>query len=381
MKVLLILLVVLLNSCRGINEQPIQKKEQAIEYYIKAHSPYVLDESIDIFLKRPWYVYDESNHIIWPNFQVYALKTKGTYYKLQIVDYYRKDSRPGFYTLRLQKEGENIKSLNFDAQGCGNVYTNLQYKECIKNPSLNVYTYLNVETLDYWKMSNEEAKENELWDIAFNGTEVKINSGFNGPGKVRIGDLYLYEGFFNQGVAEFQRIATVSFGDKGLRFFNLDFDLRQVAFALPPGVERVVSEEDWYQKDQGFHTPVTESWWILKAPEFGSFFKFHIKEIIENKIENEIHTTIILEFYSRDKNTNFFSLNSSIWSLPKFTSRQRLIKWCLDFDDKRVVNCQLKSKWDLKFSASNRRGKRKWRFNVNQGAIGPLIDPSILRIP
>jgi hypothetical protein len=95
----MIYLILLLNfimfSCRQIVEVEAPQKITDIRAFIKKSSPYVKDESLDIFLTKPWYTYDEANHIIWPIFQVYSLKTKGKYYKMQVIDYYDDNSLPG----------------------------------------------------------------------------------------------------------------------------------------------------------------------------------------------------------------------------------------------------------------------------------------------
>jgi hypothetical protein len=171
---------------------------------------------------------------------------------------------PGHDTLRVQKDNGRNFLWNFEAEGCGNVYTNLSYKECLKNPEQNIYTYLDFKTKKAWKMTELEALSDDRWDLAFNGTEVKMNAGDSGPGDTRMAELYFYGGFSNGESADFQRIAEVSFSDKGERFFNLDLSLRAVSFALPPGIPRVVYEPDWFGQEAGtnFHRSVPENWWF-----------------------------------------------------------------------------------------------------------------------
>ena len=371
----MIYLILLLNfimfSCRQIVEVEAPQKVTDIRAFIKKSSPYVKDESLDIFLTKPWYTYDEANHIIWPIFQVYSLKTKSKYYKMQVIDYYDDNSLPGFYTLRIKEEGNQTYLWDFEAKGCGNVYTNLDYKDCQKNPQKNIYTYLNMSTRSSWKMSEAEARLRNDWDIAFNGTEVKINSGDRGPGDSRIGDLYLYEGFFFDEAADFQEIAEVSFSDKGERFFGLDLNLRNVAFALPPGIDRVVYEPYWHDVSGEFFKARPESWWVLKGGKENSFYKFHISSINEEKLVDTISSTIEFEFYSQGPEDQEFKNVTQHWKLPTFDSDTRLIKWCLEFESKEVIDCS-RNDWDLLLSVSSRRGRRRWRINVNQGAIGPL---------
>lgn len=364
-------LIFSLLSCREVRQAIKPPKETNLLSYLKTPSPYVKDESLDLFLTNPWYTYDESNHIIWPIFQVYSLKADDRYFKVQVIDYYDEQSQPGHYTLRVQEEGKSAFLWDFYAQGCGNVYTNLSYKECIKDPETNIYTYLDFDSQTSWQMSDEEARANKVWDIAFNGTEVKINAGIQGPGDSRIADLYLYEGFFSNTAADFQEIAEVSFSDKGKRFFELNIDLRNVAFSLPPGVDRVVNEPYWFKERDGLHVANPANWWILKGGEKNSYSKFHVKEILENKNEDLVESTIVFEYFYQGIGTDVFEPTLKEWKLPPFDSSQRLLKWCLDFDSESLIDCS-EEHWDLRLSVSNRRGRRRWRINVNEGAIGPL---------
>lgn len=368
--VLILVLCVFLFSCREVREVERPKPETNFLAFKEKGSPYVLDESLDLFLTNPWYTYDESNHIIWPNFQIYALKSKGRYYKIQIIDYYR-GLLPGHPTIRVEEEGQEPWEMSFEAQGCGNVYTNLDYKECIKDPETNIFTYLNIRDQSTTKMSDQEAREDEAWDVAFNGTEIKINSGESGPGDTRIAPLYLYGSFFDGAVADFQAIAEVSFSDKGERFFQLDFDLKNASYRLPPGVERVVDERYWLKETDESFEAKANNWWILKGDQ--GFYKFHISSITELSNDSETLSTIKISFYQQRKDEPEFSETLYEWDLPEISSRKRVIRWCLDFSRRNVTDCQEEG-WDLRFSALQRRGTRKWRFNVNRGAIGPMSE-------
>lgn len=369
--IIFLFLLITIFSCRKVTEVARPPVVTNYEAFKTKASPYIKDESFDLFLAKPWYSYDEANHIIWPIFQIYALRADKKYYKVQVIDYYDDRSQPGNYTLRIQPEGQASFEWSFEAQGCGNVYTNLNYKECQKDPEKNIYTYLNFNNRSSWKMSAAEAKQRQDWHMAFNGTEVKINAGDEGPGNTRIGDLYLYQDFFFNGAADFQEIAEVSFSDKGKRFFDLNLDPRQAAFALPPGVERVINEEDWFQERRGSRSAVSDSWWIVKGGEGDTFSKFHFKSIDEVETDSVIETTMTLEFYYQGPANDSFSQEAITWKLPTFDTTQRLIRSCLDFDSQSVVSCS-DSRWDIRLSVLNRRGQRRWQINVNQGAMGPL---------
>lgn len=371
MKLAIALLLVCLFSCREVVEVSRPPVVTNYDAFITKASPYVKDESLDVFASQPWYAYDESNHIIWPIFRVYALKANRQYYKVQIVDYYNDRSEPGNYTLRIQPEGRKAFEWDFEAQGCGNVYTNLNFKECKRDPNQNIYTYLNFENQTSWKMPDVEARLRSDWHMAFNGTDVKINAGNQGPGDARIGDLYLFGGFFFNGAIDFQEVAEVSFSDKGKRFFDLNLGVTQATFALPPGVERVINESDWFAETRGSRLAKADSWWVVKGGEGDTFSKFHFKSIDETKEGEKITTAMTLDYFYQGVGENEFSTDLKSWKLPPFSTDDEFLQWCLDFDSQSVIECS-DERWDIRLSVLNFDGIREWFIAVNVGALGPL---------
>ena len=134
-----------------------------------------------------------------------------------------------------------------------------------------------------------KAKDKE-WDIAFNGTNVKLNSGSNGPGDARAANLYLYGGFFISEGFNFQRIAEESFGPRGERFFNQNFDVRRAAYGLPTGQPRAIFESDWFKKKEKT---------IGDSPEYKGWLKLYVK----NKDVAAMHKNHkeFLQFYQQSQ--------------------------------------------------------------------------------
>ena len=376
MNPLYLLLFIFIISCAKVEPLTDKVIEESFSDYITSKSQYIEDESSDIFEVTPWYAYDENNHIIWPTFSVYALRTNNNYYKIQILDYYDSAANPGNFTLRVQKEGEAEKILTFKATGCGNIYTNRNYLTCLENPLTNIYRYLNIETGKVYDFTDIEARESTDWDMAFNGTSIRINAGKYGNKGSRIGSLFIYTNFFPGGVVDYQRIAEVSFSDRGARFFNLDMDLRQIPYALPPGVDRVINEPDWFKESEvnpKLFSAVKKNWWLVKSGEGDSYFKVNFAEINELMVsESEVETEIVIDSYYQSKNALEFSEELRQWKLEPFSSSRRLVRICLDLDQMKTVHCSReKSKVDLTFLALN-KDKRLWKIQTTTGAIGPL---------
>ncbi len=376
MKAIYLTLFSLFISCSKV--EPLAEKvvEESFSDYITKKSQYIEDQSSDIFEETPWYAYDENNHIIWPTFSVYALRTNGSYYKVQILDYYDSSANPGNFTLRVEKEGESEKLLHFQATGCGNVYTNSNYENCLNNPLTNIYKYLNIETGEVYDFTDSQAKASTKWDMAFNGTSIRINAGKYGQKGTRIGSLFIYTNFFPGGVVDYQRIAEVSFTDRGARFFNLAMDLRQIPYSLPPGVDRVINEPDWFKEsaeDSKLFSPINKNWWLVKSSEHNSYFKFNMAEINETLLANdEIETELVIHSHYQSKDDLEFREELRVWRLETFSTAKRLVRLCLDLDEMKSVHCSKeKEKVDITFLALNRT-PRQWKIQTTTGAIGPL---------
>lgn len=352
--------ILFFSQCRKI--ETVINNNEVVSYlsFVKPLSPFVEDKNTDFFLDNSWYVYDEANHIIWPNFRVFGLKKDQSYYKFQIIDYYNQDSMPGYYSLRFYKKDVGEKEIFVAAPACGNVFTNPQYLECSKDPEKNIFTYLNIDNSKTWIMTEFEASIRDDWDIAFRGTEVILNSGIHGPGSVRIADLFLNKNYYRNGNVDYQGIAQESFGAKGRLFFDISFPLERAPYALPAGRDRVIFEEDWYQNRRGTHIPKSDNWWLVKDHSGQHIIPFSVKDIEDIKLDGSIETSITFDLG-----------RFGVWTIGPFSSAERLIKLCLNLLDKEIVNCN-SEQTDMIFSALNRGSRRSWRFNVIHSAVGPL---------
>lgn len=380
-KQLLLLLVstILISSCAKVEPQPKQAQALNLSQFLATKTQYVKDKSSDLFIESPWYIYDENNHIIWPIFSVYAIRSQGEYYKLQIINYYDNAANPGIYSLRVSNEEGETQNLQFEAQGCGNVYTNTDFDNCVLDPNRNIYTYLNLKTGVTQKLSDGTAKKSTSWDIAFNGTNIRLNSGKYGFKGVQAANLFVYSDFYKKGTADFQKIAEVSFSTKGSEFFNLDLDPKSVPYSLAPGVNRVINEPDWYKEDSStkLREANNKNWWLIKSSTGDSFIKFNISSIKEREIEDgSIETALTFSTYYQSKDDIEFDNLLRNWQTPVFSTKKRLIRVCYDLDSEEVVDCKKKNLWDIKFTALNKK-TRRWKIEVANGAIGPLSSKDI----
>ncbi|OIQ17554.1 MAG: hypothetical protein BM556_12180 [Bacteriovorax sp. MedPE-SWde] len=384
MKIILAIIISLtLLSCAKV--KPLDKATivENFDQFIAKQSQYVKDSSTDVFEESPWYSYDEPNHIIWPTFSVYSIRSNGNYYKVQMINYYDTQANPGVFTLRVAKDGQSSKVYSFEAQGCGNVYTNPNFESCLLNPETNIYTYLNLSNGNTFKTTDAQAKKRSDWDVAFNGTTIRTNAGKYGSKGTRAANVFIYRSFFPRGIVDYQRIAEVSFSDKGERFFNLDMDIRNIPFALPPGVNRVINEPDWFKNSSttdGLFEAVNKNWWIVRSAESNSYTKLNIDKIVETiDLDNKIDTDIHFKTYHQSITDDAFDTTEMSWKLDTINSSKRLIKICIDLDKRAKVSCNSSIKtWDIKLTILNRK-KRRWKIDTANGAIGPLLLEDILK--
>ena len=159
------------------------------------------------------------------------------------------------------------QEFRLEAVGCGNTFTNPDYEQCIQDPEKNVFTYLNIENGLSKKMNSFFARRDKTWHIGFQGTKIILNSGDNGPGDTRVTSLYLYRPFYENESPAFQKLAEESFGNKGIRFFELEHDFRNAPYALPAGIDRVIFEDDWLRSSRGIFSANQNSWWLIKNRE------------------------------------------------------------------------------------------------------------------
>ena len=148
-------LIPFIAACDEVNLKP--KDENACREEVKAFNGiYTLDGKGGLFQNSQWFSYDGVNHIVWPRYDIYAVKTPARIYKVQIMGFYQPGTDvPGYYTLQVQPQGGPVSRLFFEAQGCGNIYSNPDFQACSADPEKNRATYVDLEALQTTKMTDQ----------------------------------------------------------------------------------------------------------------------------------------------------------------------------------------------------------------------------------
>ncbi len=176
-----------------------------------------------LFEEYPWYSYDMTTHTILSNLDVYAIENDSSLYAVQVLSYYNpaNTNESGFYTLRVQAPGGALETVEVSASACGNARANPNYDSCVADPEQNAFTYLNLETLATWKMSDAEAAQSDEWDLAFKTTEIRLNNTSFGPGNVLGALAYRNADLFQlAGPAFVRELQKLSVGDMQLQAFQ-----------------------------------------------------------------------------------------------------------------------------------------------------------------
>jgi hypothetical protein len=144
----------------------------------------ILDGAGGTFLG--WYAYDGTTHSVYSRYHVYGLRSRGKFYKLQLLGYYGDvEGAPvsALYQLRYAEvtadgvgETAEIVDLNGTLDGAA--------------PGPDVPGgCLELESGTTTQLSPNEAAESRDWDICFRREAISVNGGIGGPGDVTGIDL------------------------------------------------------------------------------------------------------------------------------------------------------------------------------------------------
>lgn len=197
------------------NSSEVQTEDGDIENAILVSN---LKFSDTFFEDHEWSYYSFwQGHRVYPLFDVFAIQSRGVYYKLQIIDYYNEKNESGYYKLRLQGDSGEIHELNLDAFGCGMPIGGV-VNQC---DTKDLFTLLNLKTLEITEMKKEDAYLNSGWDIGFHRRDIILNSQTEGVGDVRTALIYRNENFFDSdGEPNLQKLADALMTDGDLESFK-----------------------------------------------------------------------------------------------------------------------------------------------------------------
>ncbi len=380
------LFLLLFLSCEKVKLKDEPSSVELIEAVTASYDgSYQTDGKGGVFNKEVnfFYYYDFPTHLIWPLFKIYYIKTPTDIYALQISKYYNEAANePGIFELRIKSlKDPSIKEIIVEAKGCGNEFTNADYHSCIVDSEQNIFTYFDLESLSAKKMSDTESYNDLTWDIAFKATEVKLNSGSSGNGKV-VGVLADNMSVFNSsGSIDLSKLRDNNYQDIAIQKFTSHIIDSKISFNLPLGIDRVIYEDYWFSGDET-RVEQSNSWWIVRSQNKEMFTKFHVKEIEEVIVVDNIESNIIFGFALENERNGFGELEELELKLSTDTKRA---KYCIQFINKLIETCPRDTSiYDLVFTVLNRKRDNKWsrvwQISTVHSAAGPIDEEVALDI-
>lgn len=156
-----------------------------------------------------WYFYDSSdfrNHRLYPRFDVLLVRAGAQVYKLQILDYYRKqgaDRVAGFFTIRWSRRTEaggwgpvrTLENIDATAGGAGAVGRPFTYVTLPADDTAEAAVRVDFNgdgTRD--AADDAAAAQGGDWHLAFKRFEIRTNGGTSGAGNVQVRAMNLDAG-------------------------------------------------------------------------------------------------------------------------------------------------------------------------------------------
>lgn len=304
-------------------------------------------------------------------FDIFAIKVGRENYKFQIISYYDDKKTAGIITFQYSGNNGVIKKQTVDAKACGNPYTMPDYEACLKDPNRNIYTYFRFIDQKRWMMSDQDSLSDFSWDMAFKGTEIKLNSGVTGPGSVSGALVHCFTNlFFDENgypvLAKLQKKDNHVNASSSFSSIRMDGNY---TYYLPEGIDRVIHESLWFEEVDGVRVSLNKNWWVVRTHDL-KFMKTNISSISDIGVDAEKESVVSVSY----------GLNQSDLKLAdfKFSTKNKVLSQCLNMTLNEVFVCKKdRADWDLKLTVVNvmKEGKwsREWRFFVNSGALGPEL--------
>lgn len=422
----------LLSACTEI--KPVQYNENKTNngnYNKPGSITYQFDGNGGLFNNIKWYKYEFTSHSIWSLYDVFAIKAKDNFYKVQIVSYFgskektfnqytqsyqpSKAKESGYYTLRISKGSLTPSYISFHAKPCGDRISNpFGYADCIEDKDRNKATYLNLETGKTWQMTDAEALLDTSWDMSFNTTKIKLNGGSSGPSNVVGALAFRNSNFFDaDGEPIVDELLKESKTSQGADFFDVSLNLRDLIYYPMDGLSRVISEKDWFKeasstpeaqnehleeasntewkimmffndfslfKDDAeeitavsLRTANSENAWFLRSSNGNSFFRFRVTNINEKVHADTVTSTITISYNKQLSGEKAFSKEVTEFTFPTFVSTEPTYEFCLNLEKEVLLDCK-DSEVDLVLNIENlfQKKQRNWHFSSINGAFGPM---------
>ena len=153
--------------------------------------------------------------------------------------------------------------------------------------SYTEYTYINLDTGEVLALDEAAAATSTDWHLGFNRTNVKLNGGASGPGRVEGALGVAQDDFYNGSDEPIANVFLNASGESEEEHLLGSIDVSGLSFSADENVAAIQGSGDvlnetiydmgWYFYNFSTHTTSLndETWWLLKSNLGTSYAKFH----------------------------------------------------------------------------------------------------------
>src|SRR5690554_378938 len=229
------------------------------------------------------------------------------------------------------------------------------------------YTYFNLTSGQQVALTEAQAATSTDWHIAFRRTNIKLNGGDSGPGKVAGALLVPQDDFYDENGAYVANVFLNATAASELEHLTgsltpaekLVSDKVSSVLEIPSESQNGVYDFGWYFYNMDGHriSENDQTAWLLRSGEGDSYARFRAISVSFNSGTGLAAT---FSFDVQSAGTSQFS-STAEFSTTVATGNEA----CFDFDTNKIVDCT-GSAWDLKLGVAG----RSFYLRTNSGVSG-----------
>lgn len=197
------------------------------------------------------------------------------------------------------------------------------------------WVYLNLD-------SGQQVSEQDDWHLALQRSNIKLNGGVSGTGKVTGAVLDAQDEFYQDGEANSSVFSNAS-ADSEAQALLTEFDLTSVQWSSD---SYRTAMQDWYVYNPTTHqiSAPQQSGWLVRHADGETYSKVRITELS--------YSNIALSYETQAAGTQQFAADSNVLNA---NLEQGSTELCLDFDSASAVDCTAADwEWRLEIDMASR---------------------------
>src|SRR5690606_28916168 len=221
--------------------------------------------------------------------------------------------------------------------------------------SQTAYTYFNLTSGQKVALTDEQAATSTDWHIAFRRTNIKLNGGDSGPGKVSGALLVPQDDFYDENGAYIANVFLNATADSELEHLagslspaeTLVQDKVSSVLEIPGELQNGVYDFGWYLYAMSNHqiSENDQTAWLLRSGEGDSYARFRATSV---SFSSDTGLAATFSFDVQPAGTSQFT-GTAEFSTTVATGNEA----CFDFDTNQTVDCA-GTRWDLKLGVAGR---------------------------